>query len=39
LAARILSVGDEELIEKMIDFQDDLRRQAEAKGERVRNRD
>ncbi|MGJ3508570.1 5-(carboxyamino)imidazole ribonucleotide mutase [Enemella sp. A6] len=39
LAARILAVADEALITRMTDFQEDLRKQAEAKGERVRNRD
>lgn len=38
LAARILSAGDPQLVERMLQFQDDLRQQAEAKGERIRNR-
>ena len=37
LAVRILAAGDAELTERMIGFQDELRRAAEAKGERVRN--
>jgi 5-(carboxyamino)imidazole ribonucleotide mutase len=36
LAARILATGDASLTQAMIDFQDDLRRAAEAKGEKVR---
>lgn len=36
LAVRILAAGDPALTEKMITFQDDLRRAAEAKGEKVR---
>ncbi|GAB3914577.1 N5-carboxyaminoimidazole ribonucleotide mutase [Microlunatus endophyticus] len=36
LAARILATGDASLTQAMVDFQDDLRRAAEAKGEKVR---
>jgi 5-(carboxyamino)imidazole ribonucleotide mutase len=36
LAVRILAAGDALLTKAMIDFQDDLRRQAEAKGKRIR---
>ena len=37
LAVRILAVGDAELTAALVAFADDLRRSAEAKGERVRN--
>ena len=37
LAVRILAVGDAELTAALVTFADDLRRSAEAKGERVRN--
>lgn len=37
LAVRILAAGDPELTRAMIDFQDDLRSAAEAKGEKIRN--
>jgi 5-(carboxyamino)imidazole ribonucleotide mutase len=37
LAVRILAAGDPELTAAVTAFQDDLRRQAEAKGERVRS--
>jgi 5-(carboxyamino)imidazole ribonucleotide mutase len=37
LAARILAVGDAELTAALVSFADDLRRTAEAKGERVRH--
>jgi len=37
LAVRILAVGDTELTAALVTFADDLRRSAEAKGERVRN--
>jgi 5-(carboxyamino)imidazole ribonucleotide mutase len=36
LAVRILAAGDQRLRQRMIDFQDQLRRSAEAKGETVR---
>lgn len=36
LAARMLAAGDPELTEKVLAFQDDLRRSAEAKGAKVR---
>lgn len=36
LAVRILASGHPELTQKMLDFQQELRRQAHAKGERVR---
>ncbi|QGN35227.1 5-(carboxyamino)imidazole ribonucleotide mutase [Microlunatus sp. Gsoil 973] len=36
LAVRILATGDASLTHAMIDFQDELRRTAEAKGEKVR---
>ena len=36
LAARILATGDADLTARMLAFQDDLRRSAEAKGEAVR---
>ncbi len=35
LAVRILAAGDPELTQKMLEFQDELRRQAEAKGARI----
>lgn len=37
LAVRILAAGDPELTERMLQFQDELRATAEAKGERIRN--
>ncbi|MBO0810508.1 MAG: 5-(carboxyamino)imidazole ribonucleotide mutase [Microlunatus sp.] len=37
LAVRILAAGDASLTQAMIDFQDDLRKAAEAKGEKVRS--
>ena len=37
LAVRILAVGDADLTAALVAFADDLRRSAEAKGERVRN--
>ena len=37
LAVRILAVGDADLTAALVTFADDLRRSAEAKGERVRN--
>jgi 5-(carboxyamino)imidazole ribonucleotide mutase len=36
LAVRILAAGDPELTERMLEFQEDLRAAAEAKGERLR---
>ena len=36
LAVRILAAGDPALTAQMVDFQDQLRRTAEAKGERIR---
>lgn len=37
LAVRILAAGDPVLTERMLEFQDELRATAEAKGDRVRN--
>jgi 5-(carboxyamino)imidazole ribonucleotide mutase len=37
LAVRILATGDASLTQAMIDFQDDLRKAAEAKGEKIRS--
>ena len=38
LAVRILASADRDLLDRMVAFQDDLREQARAKGERVRGR-
>ena len=38
LAVRVLAAGDPGLTRAMIDFQEDLRQQAHAKGARVRER-
>jgi 5-(carboxyamino)imidazole ribonucleotide mutase len=38
LAVRILATGDASLTQALINFSDELRKTAEAKGERVRNR-
>ncbi|MDO5683707.1 MAG: 5-(carboxyamino)imidazole ribonucleotide mutase, partial [Propionibacteriaceae bacterium] len=37
LAVRILAAGDSSLTRKMIDFQEELKKQAYAKGQKVRN--
>lgn len=39
LAVRMLSVADPALQEKMVEFQEELRQMARAKGERIRNLD
>ncbi|MDO5499193.1 MAG: AIR carboxylase family protein, partial [Propionibacteriaceae bacterium] len=36
LAVRILAIGDAELTRRMLEFQDELKKSAHAKGEKVR---